>query len=339
MEENKQPISLSVIVPCYNVEAYLDRSLGCLERQWNGRTDYEIILINDASTDKTIDKLNEFRKHYPNNVTVIDKTENAGAAEARNSGLDVARGEWIVFFDPDDALIDNSYCGLLEKADEKKIDIISFGAQIIEEKDWSDRLTQAEQLDFTITWIGLSQDYLLNNHFGTCFRFLFRRDLLLNHRFNSLSFLEDVVFVLPLFLSDLNVAIIEKDIYLYILRQSSATNMIDAKRLNRGCDDILIAIQFMNQCKQGKSDAVQARITGRQHFYVNNLFSRLLLSDKEINEIKTFRQALNEMSLLPFDGNGLKIALYNYLFKHLHVMEIFRPLYRLIRTLRGKLIH
>ena len=58
MKGKMQSVSLSVIVPCYNVEQYLDRSLGCLERQWNGRTDYEIILVNDASTDGTIHKLN-----------------------------------------------------------------------------------------------------------------------------------------------------------------------------------------------------------------------------------------------------------------------------------------
>ena len=54
MQDNQQSVSLSVIVPCYNVAPYLDRSLGCLERQWNGRTVYEIFLINDASTDDTI---------------------------------------------------------------------------------------------------------------------------------------------------------------------------------------------------------------------------------------------------------------------------------------------
>ena len=137
MSDNSKKISLSVIVPCYNVEPYLDRSLACLSRQWGERTDYEIILVNDASTDNTINKLNEFKSQFPDNVIVIDKKVNAGAAEARNSGLDVAKGDWIVFFDPDDALADNGYAKMLELTQQKEFDILSFGVKIANEFTWN----------------------------------------------------------------------------------------------------------------------------------------------------------------------------------------------------------
>lgn len=335
MQDNQQSVSLSVIVPCYNVAPYLDRSLGCLERQWNGRTDYEIILINDASTDDTIGKLNAFKQRHPDHVVVIDKKVNGGAAEARNSGLDVARGERIVFFDPDDALVDNAYARLLEMAIDKDYDILSFDAEIVTENEWNDNITVKPNLS-GIDWEGPAKDYILGNHFGTCFRFFFKRKLLIDRRFAPLSFLEDVVFVLPIFLSEAKVGHTKAKAYFYILRTSSATNMIDSSRLNRGCDDILTALKFMDECKQGHSDAVKARIGERQQFYRGNLITRLILSDKSLTEIKRHHAVLNSLSIPKGVIQSPKIKFYDLLLCYPVLMLMFRPVYRLVRRIRCK---
>lgn len=337
MDTNTRQIVLSVIVPCYNVEPYLDRSLGCLERQWNGRDDYEIILINDASTDGTIDKLNEFKQRHPNNVVVIDKTVNAGAAEARNSGLDVARGMWIVFFDPDDALVDNGYAQLLDMTCDKDYDILSFEVQKVFESDWSDELVHVT-LNPIIEWEGTAQDYMLNHHYGTSIKFFFKRTLLQGMRFRSLTFLEDLVFVLPIFLSDAKLGLTESKFYFYILRASSATNMIDSKRLNRGCDDILTAIQFMDECKQGHSDAIKAAIGERQQFYRLNLITRLLLSDKNYNEIVRHHDVISGLSIPQKSKKGVKEILYDFLFDHPRSIVFLRPLYRWIRAIHNRFL-
>lgn len=336
MNKEKSDIMLSVIVPCYNVEPYLDRSLGSLERQWNGRTDYEIILVNDASTDGTINKLNEFRDRYPDNVIVIDKQVNGGVAQARNSGLDIARGNWIAFFDPDDALVDNGYSRLLDLLMREHFDILSYEAKAVKSDEWEDGLMHAGNVDFSIEWSGTGQDYMLGNHYGTCLKFLFRRELFLNHRFRTLTFLEDVVFVLPIFLSDVHIAQIQTEVYFYIFRASSATNMIDAKRLSKGCDDILSALQYMDECKQGKNEKVQNRIRQRQEFYAVNLVSRLVLSDKSLSEVKRHKSSLQKMSLLPLDGVGIMVKVYNLLINNPWLLVTARPMYRLIRYLRIK---
>ena len=337
MDTNTRQIVLSVIVPCYNVEPYLDRSLGCLERQWNGRDDYEIILINDASTDGTLDKLNEFKQRHPNNVVVIDKTMNAGAAEARNSGLDVAQGMWIVFFDPDDALVDNGYSILLGLAQDKNFDILSFEVEKVFESDWNDALTHVT-VNPVIEWEGTAQDYMLNHHYGTSIKFFFKRTLLQGMRFKSLTFLEDLVFVLPIFLSEAKLGLTESKFYFYILRASSTTNMIDSKRLNRGCDDILTAIQFMDECKQGHSDAIKAVIGERQQFYRSNLITRLMLSNKRLDEVLHYHVALERLSIPKYAVSNKKIKLFDFFFDHPILMLIFRPIYRLVRQIHRKFI-
>lgn len=330
MSDNSKIISLSVIVPCYNVEPYLDRSLACLSRQWNGRTDYEIILVNDASTDKTIDKLNDFKLRYPDNVIVIDKKVNEGAAEARNSGLDVAKGEWIVFFDPDDALADNGYAKMLELTQEKEFDVLSFGVKDANESTWNDNMIQPVAQS-SIDWFGSGKDFLLNFHFATSIKYFFKRELVADIRFDALVFLEDLVFVLPIFLSDIKVAQCDTKVYYYIVRQSSATTMINSNKLIQGCDDILTAIQFMNQCKQGQNDAIQKVIEERQFFYRSNLITRLMLSDKGHSELKRHRDAIRVLSIPKNQGIG-KNLFYDFLFDHPLLMMLFRPAYRAVRS-------
>lgn len=331
MKEDQQLVSLSVIVPCYNVEQYLDRSLGCLERQWNGRADYEIILVNDASTDGTILKLNAFKNRYPDNVIVIDKKVNQGVGMARNSGLDAAHGEWIAFMDPDDALIDNAYSSLLRLTERDQFDILSFDAMVIEDIKWNDSLTKTRHQKYEIDWCGKSTEFMLKYHIGTCFRFLYRRQLL-NHRFKDLVFLEDVVFVLPLFLRDFVVALTNEDVYFYIVRKSSTTNMLNIERLNKGCDDVVVALRMMDEMKQNHNASIQNKITERQNFYGYNLFTRLLLSGKNKSQLRQIRMEMDNMSLLPFMGAGLKTKFYNFLFRHLNMMLLFRPIYRIERN-------
>lgn len=331
MSDNSKRISLSVIVPCYNVEPYLERSLACLSRQWGGRTDYEIILVNDASTDKTIDKLNDFKLRYPDNVIVIDKKVNEGAAEARNSGLDVAKGEWIVFFDPDDALADNGYCSLLQLTEQEDFDILSFGVQDVGIGAWNENMIQS--IDFlSIDWIGTGQDFMLNYHYETSIKYFFKKEAVSNSRFRPLVFLEDLVFVLPVFLSNIKVAQCDTKVYYYIVRQSSATTMTNSNKLSQGCDDILNAIQFMDRCKQGQNDSIQKKIEERQFFYRSNLITRLMLSDKGYAEIKRHRDSLRDLQI-PHNKTYGKERLYDVALEYPLLMLILRPVYRVIRSL------
>lgn len=329
---NSQDLALSVIVPCYNVERFLDRLLNCLECQWDGRTDYEIILVNDASTDRTIDKLNKFKSRFPDHVIVIDKKINEGAGRARNSGLEIARGKWVVFLDPDDALKPKSYgrmIELLENADDD-IDILTFGVAIVNEEDWSDSIIGSD-FDGHIDSIISTTDFIVNYQFATCYKYLFNRNLIANRRFPPLMFLEDVSFVLPVLLKKLRIAITKEIVYYYIVRTASATTTVNSERLSKGCDDIMTAIETLQTLKEDQDANVQKRIGEHQSFYSINLFTRLLLSNKSIKDITWIRKVLEEMSLYPLTGHGNKLKLYNYLFRHPVLLSLFRPIYRQIR--------
>lgn len=113
-------IKVSVIIPVYNVEKYLEECLdSCLKQTLK---EIEIICINDGSTDKTVQILEIYAKHH-RNICVINQ-ENLGAGSARNKGIEIAEGEFIAFMDADDRYPNNGVLELLySKAIEQNVKI------------------------------------------------------------------------------------------------------------------------------------------------------------------------------------------------------------------------
>ena len=330
MDGKQHEITLSVIVPCYNVEPYLDRSLYSLSQQWNGRTDYEIILVNDASTDNSLDKLVSFKEKHPDNVVLIDKKDNEGVAAARNSGLDIARGQWIVMFDPDDALAIGGYDYLIKNYATEEVDIVSFGVFTMQEsnapKQWDKELVISNTTPIKLK----AKDFLLSKHIGSSINFLYSSRLLKSHRYPSLSLLEDIVFNLPLFLSENKVVVVSEKIYYYLTRDSSATNTLNAARLNKGCDDIMFAIEEIEKANNDELSLEQkTKLHDYQKKYTINLLNRLLLSDKSKKEIKQIRNRLKKCNQLPLVGS--KGRVYNFIMATPSLITLLRPLYRLYR--------
>lgn len=93
---------ISIIIPCYNVEQYIDRCFDSLVNQTLGMDNMELIFINDASTDNTLSKLTEYEKQYPESVLVINFTENQRQGTARNVALSYASAPYIGYVDSDD---------------------------------------------------------------------------------------------------------------------------------------------------------------------------------------------------------------------------------------------
>ena len=113
-------MKVSVIVAAYNAEKYVTETLESIANQ--SIDDYEIIVVNDGSTDRTIDILRDYESRYAN-MTVIDK-ENGGPSSARNCGLDIAKGDYVYFFDADDILEIDALEKLYDRAKEKRADLV-----------------------------------------------------------------------------------------------------------------------------------------------------------------------------------------------------------------------
>ena len=111
MEEN---IKLSIIVPAYKVEAYIEKCIRSLEDQDLPKDEYEIIVINDGSPDRCREIVEELQKEF-SNIILINQ-ENQGVSMARNNGIANAQGKYIMPIDPDDYVLPNSFGSIIKRA-------------------------------------------------------------------------------------------------------------------------------------------------------------------------------------------------------------------------------
>lgn len=117
-------MKISIIVPCYNVEKYIDRCIESIAKQTIGVENLEIILVNDASTDDTLNKMLAWEKKYSDNIMVITYDENIRQGGARNIGINYASSDYIGFVDSDDWIDPEMYMALYEKAIEGDYDAV-----------------------------------------------------------------------------------------------------------------------------------------------------------------------------------------------------------------------
>ena len=108
---------LSIIIPTFNRENKIINALDSIPR----RSDIEVIVIDDASTDNTVKILKEYKGL---NLKIIQLTKNGGPGKARNFGLDIMQGEWFTFLDSDDCLVTDEFNKVIDSYLVDKYDII-----------------------------------------------------------------------------------------------------------------------------------------------------------------------------------------------------------------------
>lgn len=179
---------VSVLIPVYNVEKYLER---CLESLINQTlTQIEIVCVNDGSTDNSLKILEEYSKK-DSRIVIVNKP-NGGLPSARNAGLDVAKGKYVGFVDSDDYVQTDMFEKLYQTAEREKSDIVICGANIFPEEtratDWLYACLSPEYKHME----DFNADFLFFDQTVTPFlwRTLIRRDLIEE---NNLRLREDIM--------------------------------------------------------------------------------------------------------------------------------------------------
>lgn len=139
-----QDIDLSVIIPTYNSEKYIDKTLNCLLASFNYQLErIEVIIIDDGSEDRTVDIINEYAKQY---ATISVYVQNHhGVSWARNAGLKRARGKYVLFSDSDD-LFEIGFLGFFKKQVLLSPDIILEDVKNLKEDIFWENLTDEQAL-------------------------------------------------------------------------------------------------------------------------------------------------------------------------------------------------
>ena len=188
---------LSIIIPMYNAEKYIRRCVTSIYHQGLVLNDFEVIVINDGSTDSSVQIIKNLCQDYTN-LCLINK-ENEGQGAARNLGIDMARGNYLFFIDSDDYLLENQILDCLVKAEENCLEVCCMGIRRILPSGKSTLYVKPSFRDdkvYSGSWL------LLHYYFpsSACAHF-FKRDFLLQSglRFQTKIMHEDVDFQLKLF--------------------------------------------------------------------------------------------------------------------------------------------
>ncbi|MCI5933900.1 MAG: glycosyltransferase [Lachnospiraceae bacterium] len=227
-------MKFSIIIPVYNADQYIDRCLKSILKQ---EMDFEIICVDDGSSDQSKEILDRYEKQY-HSVNVIYSGCNEGPSIARNKGLRAASGEYIWFVDSDDYISDNSLIELHNMVQSEQPDFVTFGSvnefktHEIEEKYNRGCAGYTMNYNVPCTGVQLMEQLLASNELVTAgaWRYIYNRKFLLD---NKLFFLEniineDVLFVIQCYLSANKVILSTKNFYHYFRRDSSITTTEDA---------------------------------------------------------------------------------------------------------------
>ncbi|WP_069592857.1 glycosyltransferase family 2 protein [Methanosphaera sp. WGK6] len=230
----KKQIKVSVIIPIYNTEQYLEQCLKSIEQQT--LTDIEIICIDDCSTDSS---LNILKNHAQKDkrIIILQNKENDGAGYSRNIGLDNAKGKYIMFVDSDDYLDLETLEYCFNKSEEQNLDLLMFKARRydIEKKEYvEDNGLSLKVLD--------DYNHIIFNHEDIDSDILFKisvtphtklfKKSFLNFRFQEGIIFEDNPFFIKTFLTAKRVSVINKYFYHRMIRSGSVMKQQDLSILN-----------------------------------------------------------------------------------------------------------
>ncbi|WP_232511589.1 glycosyltransferase family 2 protein [Parageobacillus thermoglucosidasius] len=211
-------VKVSVIIPAYNVESYIERCLTSIVNQ--SLEEVEIIIINDGSTDNTLNVINKFCS-FDNRIKIIN-SKNSGVSAARNYGLSQSTGKYIFQIDADDWIETNALKEMYEAAEESNADIVIANAYV----DY-DNGKMVPLIDGKLTCDDPLKDFLIGNIIPCVWTKLYRRSLFISNNIGyceKVRIGEDLLANFFLILHAKKIMKIEKFFLHYIQRQGSAMN-------------------------------------------------------------------------------------------------------------------
>ena len=218
-------MKLSIIIPVCNVEQYIGPCLESIYRQGLSDKDFEVIVVNDGSTDHSMEVVEDIRLHH-HHIQIIHQ-DHAGPSVCRNAGMEIAQGEYVLFVDSDDLLMDNGLTVLLKKALDTSADMVVADFMRLNDDEitsvYDSQLTDKYVVDKT----GL--DYYVEDYdpgVGSfIWRILYKRTFLNeNHiRLEPGVYYEDIPFLQECYLKAQRVIGVHLLYYIYRIRQRSCT--------------------------------------------------------------------------------------------------------------------
>lgn len=259
-------MKLSIIVPVYNVEPYLRKCVDSILAQTV--TDFELILVDDGSSDGSPAICDAYARS-DSRVLVVHQI-NGGISTARNTGLDLAKGEYIGFVDSDDYVAENMYEVLLRKAEETNADISALGYN---EVDINGHIVmQRPMLDHDLVY---HREAFIENFFpdlkwkiSPCvWNKIFKKRLFEQYRFPVDKIYEDSFAQLPLFDLCETISVTNQYLYFYLVNRPDS---IMNRKMNKD------SFQLLDVCHSQYQFFFEKGLTYQQEFALNEYLDKYL---------------------------------------------------------------
>ncbi|MFV8806038.1 glycosyltransferase [Aerococcus urinaeequi] len=282
-------MKLSIIIPVYNVEKYLERCVLSVLNTHIPTYDFEIILVNDGSTDSSALLCDRFGSEYEN-IKVFHK-KNGGLSDARNYGILNARGEYIGFVDSDDFIIENAYSKLLISAMNEKADIVignafrytDAGETVLKYKKRDSNFIIEDGTNFMANSIKngtMSMSVVLG---------IYKRKNILDNKifFKNGVLHEDELWTPTIYLKSKRVIYIEHDFYYHYERDGSITRR--KNKIKNALDLITICYELENLFKEVQPVSVRKVLNDYVcMLYLNAIYIGKLHTEMTENRLDTF---------------------------------------------------
>lgn len=306
-------IRLSFIVPVYNVAPYLRMCVASLISQDYPKDQYEIILVDDGSTDTCPEICDEYARMF-DNIRVIHQ-ENAGLSAARNSGIEVAKGEYVCFVDSDDYWQQNVLCRLLAQIERDSLDVLRFRLQYVNPKGE----VYNPYKDDPFKWNDYSEVPMdgvsfLNSRMSTaCYAwaFILKRELLDGCLFTPGIYFEDTDWTPRMLCKAKRVASTRTVVYNYLQREGSITNAVNSSKKQKVLNDKMHLVKVMQE------QANTLSLQGSETIWFRKMISATVISIIEMistsfyTESKDYLSQLRQSGVYPLVFKSFKSRLIN----------------------------
>ena len=234
MEEQK--IKLSVIIPVYNAEKYIVECLDSIYNQNLNNDEFEVIIVNDGSKDHSQQVIEDCLQKTSNAILI--NQQNQGVSQARNNGLSIAKGEYVIFIDSDDFLIPNYLDKLLKIAIDNSLDILKANMIEVDDNHLKNRdfVHSLENKEVVPGVIKSGEDafvYDYDPNASYVYLNLYRRFFLQSNKlsFVRIPFAEDVIFTVHSILKAEKFMFVPTVFYVYRHNDTSAMGTMNATKL------------------------------------------------------------------------------------------------------------
>lgn len=312
---------LTIIIPVYNVERYLPYCLESVVQQ--DLDDYEVILVDDGSTDGSRIICDEYAARYPQFRVIHQK--NQGVASARNRGITESKGKYLMFLDSDDFLVPGSLPQVLAKALQQDIDVACFNTISGERDVLVTKNFSTDNSELKTSHVMNGDEYIAShNFFATVWWYITKREYLqsLNLTFPEGHRLEDGSFTPFVLLHANRIMHIDTSVYCYVIQPGSIMHNKERERnFNMLADYAFVARNLTDEherCGNEMSSKTSDRWMGLANSYIFFGLMKALRLGKANYMIKH----LKSIRLYPFtilyvvDYPGVKWKVLHWLMNH-----------------------